>query len=178
MLTFKQVKLLVIGGLALALAAVAATAPVGNLAGTSGAPSQVEAVYITDFGDDRRLVGAVDNVFVGQVVAQAGTTVFAEVPETQFQVEVLENIKGSLGGKVIVNQEGGLDGDQLVLVAGDSFLKPGQTCLFATRVYKDKGWNTLVPRYGDLLIADAQQRASLVERFKKATQHQIPYTPV
>jgi hypothetical protein len=127
---------------------------------------------------DRRLVGAVDNVFVGHVIAQVGTTPSGDVPETQFAVEVVESIKGTLRGKVIVNQEGGMQGVAPILFDHDPLLKPGATYLFATRLYKETSWQTLVPNYGDLQVKDAQDQDAVIERFKKATQQQITPYPV
>jgi hypothetical protein len=174
---WNRAKALVIGGLVVAMAAVAVTSAAGNRGNTAGAPGRAEALYVTDLRDDRRLVGLAANVFVGRVVAQQGTVLLDEFPESQFQVEVLENIKGTLSGKVVVNQQGGKDGDRLILVDGDPLLRNGQTYLFVTRPFPAKGWHTLVPHYGDIPIADAQQRTSLVARFAKATREQIPYVP-
>jgi hypothetical protein len=175
---FDRVRALVTSGLVVALAAVVVASPAGDPGPSAG--SQIRYAHldlIADFEDDRQLVGAVENVFVGRVLAQLGTTILDEAPETQFTVEVLENVKGSLSGKVVVNQEGGQYGDVFVLMEDDALLKSGQTYLFATLPFKERGWHSLVARYGDLLITDAQHRASLVERFRKATQEQILYTP-
>jgi hypothetical protein len=57
-------------------------------------------------------------------------------------------------------------------------LKPGATYLFATRLYKETSWQTLVPNYGDLQVKDAQDQDAVIERFKKATQQQITPYPV
>jgi len=165
-------------GLALGLAALALVTSVRTPAESSRAPKDVHAVYMADFTDDRRLVGAVDNVFVGHVIAQVGTTPSEDVPETQFAVEVVETVKGTLRGKVIVNQEGGMQGDAPILFDHDPLLKSGATYLFATRLYKETGWQTLVPNYGDLQVKDAQHQEALIERFKKATQQQITPYPV
>jgi hypothetical protein len=78
---------------------------------------------------------------------------------------------------VAVNQQGGLDGDVLVLFEGDSLLKRGQTYLFATRVFRERGWHTLVPQYGDLLITDDRQQQVLIDQFTKAYKEQILYIP-
>jgi Matrixin len=129
--------------------------------------------YVADFSDPRRLVGAVDNVFVGRVADEHGTTILDDEPETQFVVEVLENIKGSLDRKVIVNQEGGVHGDEVVVVEGDTPLRAGEVYLFATAVYEAKGWHTLVPGYGDIHIVDEKQHSEIVEKFKQATQEQV-----
>jgi hypothetical protein len=174
-----RVKALIVvsAGMAAALVAVVAGVRAVERDLPAREPAHAEALYVADFQDDRRLVGLVTNVFVGRVSSQSGTTVLDEFPETQFKVEVLENIKGTLTGTVTVNQQGGRQGDRLVLIEGDALLRPGQVYLFATRPYHERGWHTLVPRYGDLPIGDAQQRASLVARFKKAAQEQLPLMP-
>lgn len=138
--------------------------------------------FIVDVTDDRALVGAVDNVFIGKVIAQTGNksnTVPPEAgdipgfsPQTQFSVEVLENIKGSLNGIITVSQYGGYAEksgvNQLVLTEGDKLLEPGKTYLFAAGVNKVDGWYTLVPAYGDLPIRDQIDHQNKRERFKKA----------
>jgi hypothetical protein len=156
-----------IGGLAVGVAVVVLSWTTASPGQSAPTIVQVHTMAIADVEDDRQLVGAVENIFVGTVVAQLGTKILDDDPETLFQVDVLENVKGSLAGKVVVNQQGGQVGDQLVLFDGDSVLKTGQTYLFATRPFKEMGWYTVVPQYGDLVIADAQQRASLVARFSK-----------
>ena len=142
-----------------------------------------------DVTDDRVLVGAAHNVFIGKVIAQTGnkpntppveagdTPGFS--PQTQFSVEVLENIKGNLKGTIIVSQYGGYvekDGvNQLVLVEGDKPLESGKTYLFATRFNDIDGWYTIiVPNYGDLPITDQTDHQNKLERFKKAFAQEIP----
>ena len=77
-------------------------------------------------------------MFIGTVIKQTDTKTDREQTQTQFSVEVLENIKGNLKGKVIVNQEGGfetIDGKTyLVLIEGDKLLEQNKTYLFATRI--------------------------------------------
>lgn len=100
-----------------------------------------------DFSDDRVLMGASQNVFVGKVIKQVGTKSFgATFPETQFLVEVVSNLKGNLNGEVAINQPGGYrngtltimdDGDPHVSSNGKGYLfAPGSTYLFATRYSK------------------------------------------
>src|SRR5712692_5597487 len=96
--------------------------------------------------DDRVLMGASHNVFVGKVISQIGTR--AEplssgkaIPITQFSVELISNVKGNLQGTVTVEQSGGYqDGVLLVNEDGDTFgpsnksgagylMQPGSTYL-------------------------------------------------
>lgn len=145
---------------------------------TTGEPTvrNTEVSFITDFSDARKLVGAVDNVFLGRVKAQQGThTNAGATPWTLFEVEVLHNIKGSLQGTVIVEQQGGFDEEDnaIILVENDPLLQPEQTYLFASKRNGDV--HTIVPGYGDVPVRDVQGRAQVIQTFTQALREQIPY---
>lgn len=91
--------------------------------------------------DTRRLVGWADNVFIGKVIGQDETKSRYDIPETQFKVEVSDNIKGEFYGTVIVNQQGGYKGNELILIENDQLLQEGQSYLFVTRHLKEENWN-------------------------------------
>lgn len=129
---------------------------------------------VADFNDDRQLVGAVHNVFVGRVISQEGTKSLGSIPETQFKVEVIQNIKGELSGIIKVNQQGGYKDKQLILVEKDKLIEPGKTYLFATRYLESEDWHTLVPLYGDIPIKTKEHETEVVEKFKKAYKEEIP----
>lgn len=148
-----------------------------------------DADYSINVTDDRELVGAVHNVFIGKVIAQTGTKSNTPPPEagdtpgfspqTQFSVEILENIKGNLNGIITVSQYGGYkekEGvNRLALFEGDKLLEPGKTYLFATRFNDIDGWHTIfVPNYGDLPITDQTDYKNKLEKFKKAFTQEIP----
>lgn len=147
--------------------------------------SYAQMDFIVDVTDDRALVGAVDNVFIGKVIAQTGNksnTVPAGKasgfsPQTQFEVEVQENIKGNINGTITVSQYGGYEEksgvNQLVLIEGDKLLEPGKTYLFAAGANDIDKWYTLVPAYGDLPIKDQIDYQNKRERFKKAFAQEI-----
>ncbi|MFO7296390.1 MAG: hypothetical protein C0P72_010255 [Clostridia bacterium] len=140
-------------------------------------PAIIRATFVTDFKDPRKLVGYSDNVFVGRVIEQTGVIERAGTPETQFKVEVLENIKGKLEGTVIVNQQGGYDREtgRLYLMEGDTLLQPGKMYLFATGYDKEYNFHTLVPVFGDIPIENITKRAELVKKFKQAHAEEIPF---
>jgi hypothetical protein len=147
---------------------------------SSSHDTKVEVNFVTDVKDPRKLVGLVDNVFVGRVIAQKDTFVRdGNMPWTPFEVEVLHNIKGSLAGTVIVTQQGGFSRavEELILVENDSLLSQGQTYLFATKVDAERSQHVLVPGYGDIPIKDARHRAELVGKFTQATREQIIFNP-
>lgn len=141
--------------------------------------SRMHVSYAFDATDDRELAGFADNIFTGRVVAQAGTHTRGgnPAPWTLYNVEVLENLKGTLPDRVLVNQEGGYSIEEglTVLVEGDQLLRPGETYLFATKAGGRGRWHTLVPVYGDILIENSREHDRLKERFGMAVQQQIPF---
>ncbi len=155
----------------------------------SGSEIGYSASFVFNVTDDRELVGFADNVFIGKVIAQTGNKantpppeagdVPGSSPQTQFSVEVLENIKGNLSGIITVSQEGGYEEkngvNRLVLMDGDELLEPGKTYLFATQFNDIDGWHAIIiPNYGNLPIKDQTDHKNKVERFKKAYSKEIP----
>lgn len=127
---------------------------------------QMHAQYVADFSDDKALIGASHNVFVGKVLREVGKKERGIGPETQFEVEIIENIKGGLTDTVIVNQQGGYKDGVLHIVEGvdddksgadEYMLRPGSTYLFATRHNEKENWHTLnsYPTARKLLSANA-----------------------
>lgn len=145
---------------------------------------RMEPIYAADFSDDQVLIGASHNIFVGTVIAANGNKERDLGPETQFQVEVIENIKGDLKGTIIVNQQGGYKDDELY-VFGDTdaesyLLKPGATYLLSTRVNDKEGWYTLNPHpnASKLLSArplDAEKRLEVIASDQKISELKTAY---
>ena len=136
-----------------------------------------------DAMDPRELVGFATNVFVGQVVEEAGSkgaTLSGPgervVPRTQFFVEVLKNVKGDAEGTVTVSQTSGYDEEegQEVRVEGDLALQPGKKYLFATNFNPEEGWYAVVAQpFGDLLVEGEARCRDLQERFEQAEEEQV-----
>lgn len=143
----------------------------------AAAPLIVHSDNAVDTSDDRRLVGFADNVFVGRVLARAGQTDELSMPETQFRVEVVDTIKGSLAGTVTVNQFGGTADGRTVLLEGDPLLEPGRTYLLATRTRADLGWQTVVAGHGRIELRGADHGRQLKARFADARAREIPFSP-
>ncbi|MDO8659306.1 MAG: hypothetical protein Q7K54_01770 [Candidatus Parcubacteria bacterium] len=119
-----------------------------------------------DFSDDRILMGASNNVFVGKVIKQIGDKRFGKFPATQFAVEVIDNIKGNLQGTVVVDRLGGYKYGMRYVVHNDTvaiskntdlLLKIGTTYLFATRYNSEENWYTVMfyPNTGKIISRDA-----------------------
>lgn len=133
-----------------------------------------QAVFPADYSDNRNLVGGAHNIFIGTVTEQTGTKARSVHPETQFEVEVIDNIKGGLKGKTIVNQLGGYKDGKLYVSEGDmykeesekeSLLQIGSTYLFTTRYNPNENWNTLLsyPSANKLLTSREQDSENLRE---------------
>lgn len=150
-----------------------------------------ESSYAHNISDDRVLVGFSDNVFIGRVIEKTGSESNTPPPEadspgfspqTQFSVEVLENVKGNLSGTVTVSQYGGYEelfGVEVPfwknLVDGDELLRSGQTYLFVTRYNERDGWHSIVANnYGDLPIQNQTDYEKKLERFEEAYRNEIP----
>ena len=129
---------------------------------------EIETSYIDDYTNDQVLLGASHNVFVGKILNQIGTKDIGIGPETQFSVQVISDIKGSLSGIVTVDQQGGYQNGMLYVVGEDDvpglssedgpnyLLQPGETYLLATRYNPTENWYTLnsFPTASKLLSAD------------------------
>ena len=148
----------------------------------AGAHEECEPEFIAEYAfsasDDSDLVGFSDNVFVGRVEKRVGTTPATPAHPaggTLFSVEVLENVKGRLGGVVTVSQGGSYDPERgcATLLEDDPLLKPGQGVMFFTRRDEGRGWHQIVSAgYGDVRIEDEQHRGELVRRFERAKKFQ------
>ena len=160
---------------------------------------EIDPVYAVNFSDDRILVGASHNIFVGKVIKQIGTKLGGMNPETQFAVQIVSNIKGALDGVASVNQEGGYENGVLYVIDPNSdiptsvdatsskgyFLQIGSTYLFATRYDSTDNSYTLNSFSGasKLLSSDAasdisqlQELASndpRVQQLEAAYSHEI-----
>lgn len=137
------------------------------------------ASYTNDFRDKRVLVGVSEYVFLGEVIAQVGTEGIPtsdpeyEIPQTQFSVKVLEEIKGALPDEVVVSQGSGIDktSGALILLDGDPLLQPGEIVLFAVNPSLNFDWYTIVAGpYGAIRAKDVKEAAALVAEFRLAAQ--------
>ena len=98
-----------------------------------GATNEVSigyATYAIDVTDDRHVAGFASDIFFGRVVENSGQLMLDQFPDTLFQVEVLEALKGSLSGVVKVVQAAGVDEDGSM-----SFMASGTQLLELGKVY-------------------------------------------
>ena len=188
--TKRRIPFLALLALGLATLAAYAVAAILQDRGNNGPPVaqviSVEASSAIDVTDERKVVGFGSDGFVGRVVRQLGaqtipdTAPGPDTPQTRFAVEVLSGIKGRPGRTVTVTQMGGYDKEQeaLVLIEGDALLQPGGTYVFSTRKDQKAGvYHIVAPGFGKVRARDARHRAALVEKYAKAYQSQILYSP-
>lgn len=134
-----------------------------------------------DVTDERLLVGFAENVFLGRVAEELGSEGRAEDapgpydPLTQFSVEVVENVKGGLGGTVTVIQRGAYLPERgcVALVNSDPLLEPGREYVFLTSGdVRDGPHQVVAPVYGKVPVKDAANRGALVRRYERAAEDQ------
>ena len=142
--------------------------------------------YPYDYSDDRVLVGAAQFVFLGEVIEQVGTKGVptsdpeTEIPQTQFRVKVITEVKGDLPDEIVVSQSSGVEKSTgiLVLIDGDPVLQSSETILFAVNEDKELGWYTIMAGpFGTTRANDAHDAASLVARFEQAALQQFVPVP-
>lgn len=154
--------------------------------------SYSDSVYPVDFSDDRILVGASDNVFVGEVLEETGTKDTGIGIETQFKVRVLKNIKGQLPQEITLDQLGGYSNGVLHVVdiefgneeaAKEYMLQSGQTYILATRANKEQNWHTLISypsaksRIAEIVSKSEESFSSneRVQTLSAAYLHEVPF---
>ena len=132
--------------------------------------------YVTDFGDDRKLSGFADDNFFGRVERRL-EQVAGPIPRTQFQVMVMETLKGSVSGSVVVSQGGGTDRRCFKFRMADDphLMEPGKSYLLFTKPAASQGWHSALSGYGKHEVAGPGDADRLRERFPEAIRHEIPF---
>lgn len=119
--------------------------------------------FISGLDDDRIMIGASHHVFVAKIIKEIGTKDIGIGPETQFEVEIVNNIKGNLKGKVIVNQQAGYKDGILYAPHGIFMIKVGETYLFATRYNEDQNWHTISSHLNGKKLISKNDNLTIVE---------------
>jgi hypothetical protein len=141
-------------------------------------------IYALNPRDDRALAAYATDIFTGRVLDQTGaagaptSAPGQELPQSQFAVEVLHLLKGRAGGVVTVNQVGGLDAQarQIMLLEGDTLLRPGASELFLVVSVPKRGWYQIIAAgHGHLPADDPAQLQRLIDRFTQATAEPVDF---
>jgi hypothetical protein len=124
-----------------------------------------------NYGDTKKLVDAVDHIFIGEVVTQTGSELYNGQHNTQFKVMITQNIKGALMGDITVNQDGGYYKKKgklyLQTYENTPILKDKQVYLFAV-TKTEKGYFQVMPKYGANLLNSEEDKFEQIAAIKKA----------
>lgn len=124
------------------------------------------------YSDKRSISDDSENIFIGEVIKQVGNENFQGKPSTQFSVRITQNIKGGFLDDIIVNQQAGYYKEKgklyLSKYEGDAVLKPGSMYLFATSPDREHGWQQIIPKFGNTIIHNEQQKYKLIDEYKSA----------
>jgi hypothetical protein len=150
------------------------TSPQSGAQNQTTSPDGQTSESAIDWADDRVLVGASHNVFVGKVVAEVGSKKYpwAMNPTIEFAVHPIVNIKGNLQEETVIGQFKG----------SDPLLEVGSTYIFASRYHaEDNLYSIGVYPYDyrmltqDVNSSDAQIKV-LAQNNDIATGYQKAYT--
>ena len=129
---------------------------VGEKPSSTMSTVEMDGVSTFDVSDLRLSAGFATNIFFGTVLTQVGNRSPSGAPATQFTVKTLSSLKGSISGDVLVNQQGGVRDNKVVIERGDSLLEVGKTYLFVTRWSPEQKWYGIVPVVGHPLASPAE----------------------
>jgi hypothetical protein len=144
-----------------------------------------ETVTHSSFGfnpeNKSELVGASDNVFVGEVVKNNGNispTKNNPSPETSYKVKVTENLKGEVNGTVEVRQFLGyeMDAGKRTLVKASehqSFLEEGKEYIFLTGYAKETDIHYLIAGHGYETLNNKEKKKEKIDDFHHAVLTQV-----
>ena len=154
-------------GKSLALSSFLAVAVFGALLHTNviKLPIQrdTDMQYLAAFTDDRVVAGYLDNIFVGKIVRQVGTTSSEFGPVSQFEVAVLSNIKGNFTGTVRVNQYAGYQNGILYTLEGETPLRVGASYMLGSRYYDGANWFSPLESSKKVLSQDKNLSVSAIQ---------------
>ena len=128
----------------------------------------ISSNYMIDILDSSQVVEFADYVFIAEVKSLGDTTINT-YPETSYQVDIIENIKGDLTGTQTLTQYGGFEGNNLFLMEGDDLLQEGSTYLIATTI-NEENTKTVIPVGGSIKINDEKEQIEITEEYKKLSK--------
>lgn len=152
-------------------------------------PKKVEYVhgsYAVNPENTEELVGFHDNVFVGKVVKWLGNKQPKEgefsIPYNEYEVEVLDNLKGELKDKVVIQKMGGYNEKNVLVLMGEEDKKDrlpelGKSYIFIAGI-DEEGKLIIDGSYSQIEVkekmADSRTKKE-IQKYKKAVRNQIPY---
>ena len=153
----------------------------------SSQPFILKPVLITEFGNDRKLMGVSEAVFFGKVTSDADYSKVYPYPTVTFDVEVLETLKGTASGTVKVNQpaqETDSGAPVHIQHAGEALVN-GTAYVFIGNYDGVNGWYMVNTHWQHLAVTgsegsskeeilDSDHANQLRTRFDEAIENEIP----
>lgn len=137
--------------------------------------SPSEGCFVYDPGNAREAVGYADYVFTGKLVSYDGVHYDHTIPLSEYTVQVLENIKGSLvtSRPIHVVKDGGVmkDHKSVSIWSGDSLPESGKTYIFLGSAGPD----------GTIMISGPNSNVEItgndpkIEEYKDAYKNEVVY---
>lgn len=129
-----------------------------------------ESAMTEGFSEKEVLAAKADNIFIGEVMEEAGVHKNSGEVQTDFSVRATQNIKGAILDEIIVSQQGGFykKGWDLYVQKHDGIdmLEPGKMYLFCTTTDSTSDVYKLIPRYGIVEVDTEEQKLALINEFK------------
>ncbi len=141
--------------------------------------ARIQASWVFDRSDPRKLAGASDALMIVKVSRQLETDMLETGPQTYFDAEVIYSFKGAAKKSSVVKvaQESGYDSDSntLYLFEGDPLLEVGRVYLVAGRMDQGRNAYVLMPGEGTQDVTDlsAADVAAYKKQYAKAVSNQI-----
>ena len=153
----------------------------------SSEPFVLKPVLITEYDNDRKLMGVSESVFFGKVTSDGVYSKAYPYPTVTFDVEVLENLKGTASGTVKANQPAQQteSGAPVHIQHTGESLVNGTAYVFIGNYDNVNGWYMVNTRWQHLpvtgsegaskeQILDSDHANQLRTRFNDAIENEIP----
>lgn len=126
----------------------------------------VSAIQTFDTADINELLSFSDNVFLGRVKKELGVKAIDSSVETQYSVEVLNNIKGSLQGTIVLDSMGGMMNGIKYTMNNNEKLEAKSCYIFYTKYNSEYNWYTAVPNHGEVKVQNNKETDKQVNELK------------
>ena len=152
---------------------------------------EVEKISVANFDNLKELVGTSDNIFIGKVMENLGSSkkpikntkgndfIVSGILYTTFDVEVISNIKGKASKKIKLLEGGGYNGKKYFNKHGLDSLKEGKIYLFTTTHLKDNLYGILGHKNAMIKLTKEDlkdlNKSKKVLEFKKAYVNEITF---
>lgn len=143
---------------------------------------EVQNIFTIDMNNSKELIGNEENVFVAKILKNKGSNSSKKdkrVIFTEFEAEVVNNIKGKAPKKITITQDAGYKnfGKTLILPKDTSLLEEGKTYLLVTSSWDENikyGLTTHKNTITEVLEKDFNKNNKVLE-FKEAYINEIPH---